>query len=135
MIPPWPRCSRCLRWWRACPVAPGLRGWGTWHGAGRWRGGASSTWGPWGWCWRCRHRATAPAGAGRGRVVGRRIFARGAVALVRALSPPGSGPGRRQALARRLYLDTAPVLPGFTVLAALISLVLTRIVVVTALSY
>src|SRR6218665_3379486 len=38
-------------------------------------------------------------------------------------------------LVRRLYLDTAPVLPGFTVLAALISLVLTRIVVVTALSY
>src|SRR6218665_2483968 len=51
-----------------------------------------------------------------------RIFYLGAVVLVLALSP-------------RLYLDTAPVLPGFTVLAALISLVLTRIVVVTALSY
>ena len=41
----------------------------------------------------------------------------------------------RRALARHLYLDTAPVLLGFTVLAALISLVLTRIVVVTAISY
>ncbi|MCW5286700.1 ABC transporter permease [Verminephrobacter eiseniae] len=64
-----------------------------------------------------------------------RIFYLGAVVLVLALSPSSYGPGRRQALARRLYLDTAPVLPGFTVLAALISLVLTRIVVVTALSY
>src|SRR6218665_3606127 len=58
-----------------------------------------------------------------------RIFYLGAVVLVLALSPSSYGPGRRQALARHLYLDTA------TVLAALISLVLTRIVVVTALSY
>jgi phospholipid/cholesterol/gamma-HCH transport system permease protein len=36
---------------------------------------------------------------------------------------------------QRIYLETAPILPGFTVLAALLSLVLTRIVVVTALSY
>src|SRR6218665_604393 len=43
--------------------------------------------------------------------------------------------GGRQALAARLYLDTGWVMPGFPVLAALISLVLTRIVVVTALSY
>src|SRR6218665_1111129 len=62
MLRPCPRRSRCLRWWRACPVAPGLRGWGTWRGAGRWRGGASSTWGPWCWCWRWRHRAMAREG-------------------------------------------------------------------------
>src|SRR6218665_1016235 len=62
--------------------------------------------------------------AGRWGRAGWRIFSRGAVVLVRALSPSSYGPGRRQALARRLYLDTAPVLPGFTVLAALISLVL-----------
>src|SRR6218665_1002685 len=64
-----------------------------------------------------------------------RIFYLGAVVLVLALSPSSYGPGRGQALARRWYLDTAPVLPGFTVLAALISLVLTRIVGVTALRY
>ena len=38
-------------------------------------------------------------------------------------------------LARHIYLDTAPILMGFTVLAALLALVITRIVVVTALSY
>src|SRR3990167_9147552 len=62
-----------------------------------------------------------------------RILYLGAVVLV--LSPSSYGKGTRRALARHLYLDTAPVLLGFTVLAALISLVLTRIVVVTALSY
>ena len=64
-----------------------------------------------------------------------RILYLGAVVLVLVLSPSSYGRGTRRALARHLYLDTAPVLLGFTVLAALISLVLTRIVVVTALSY
>ena len=64
-----------------------------------------------------------------------RILYLGAVVLVLVLSPSSYGKGTRKALARHLYLDTAPVLLGFTVLAALISLVLTRIVVVTALSY
>ncbi len=64
-----------------------------------------------------------------------RILYLGAVVLVLVLSPSSYGRGTRNALARHLYLDTAPVLLGFTVLAALISLVLTRIVVVTALSY
>src|SRR3990167_1233508 len=64
-----------------------------------------------------------------------RILYLGAVVLVLVLSPSSYGKGTRRALARHLYLDTAPVLLGFTVLAALISLVLTRIVVVTALSY
>ena len=64
-----------------------------------------------------------------------RILYLGAVVLVLVLSPSSYVKGTRRALARHLYLDTAPVLLGFTVLAALISLVLTRIVVVTALSY
>lgn len=64
-----------------------------------------------------------------------RIVYLGAVVLVLVLSPSSYGRGTRRALARHLYLDTAPVLLGFTALAALISLVLTRIVVVTALSY
>ena len=64
-----------------------------------------------------------------------RILYLGAVVLVLVLSPSSYGKGTRRALARHLYLDTAPVLLGFTVPAALISLVLTRIVVVTALSY
>ena len=64
-----------------------------------------------------------------------RILYLGAVVLVLVLSPSSYGKVTRRALARHLYLDTAPVLLGFTVLAALISLVLTRIVVVTAISY
>ena len=64
-----------------------------------------------------------------------RILYLGAVVLVLVLSPSSYGKGTRRALARHLYLATAPVLLGFTVLAALLSLVLTRIVVVTALSY
>lgn len=64
-----------------------------------------------------------------------RILYLGAVVAVLVLSPSSWNPVARRSLARHIYLDTAPVLPGFTVLAALISLVLTRIVVVTALSY
>jgi phospholipid/cholesterol/gamma-HCH transport system permease protein len=41
----------------------------------------------------------------------------------------------RQALARHAWMDTAPILAGFTLLSALLTLVLTRIVVVTARSY
>jgi phospholipid/cholesterol/gamma-HCH transport system permease protein len=41
----------------------------------------------------------------------------------------------RSALARHAWLDTAPILPGFSLLAALLTLVITRIVVVTARSY
>lgn len=59
----------------------------------------------------------------------------GAVLLVLALSPSSYTRGHRAVLARHVYLDTAPVLPGFTVLTALVSLVLIRIVVVTAVSY
>ena len=59
----------------------------------------------------------------------------GALLLVLILSPSSYSRDNRFALARHIYLDTAPILAGFTVLCALITLVLTRIVVVTALSY
>jgi phospholipid/cholesterol/gamma-HCH transport system permease protein len=59
----------------------------------------------------------------------------GASMLVLALSPSSYGRETRQALMRHIYLDTAPILWWFTVLCALLTLVITRIVVVTALSY
>jgi phospholipid/cholesterol/gamma-HCH transport system permease protein len=55
--------------------------------------------------------------------------------LVLALSPSSYHRANRVAMARHLYLGTAPILPWFAVLSALISLVVIRIVVVTALSY
>ena len=58
-----------------------------------------------------------------------------AVMLVLVLSPSSYTRAARRTLARHIYLDTAPILMGFTVLAALLALVITRIVVVTALSY
>ncbi len=58
-----------------------------------------------------------------------------AALLALALSPSSWQPRVREALARQLVLDTAPVLLGFTALAALLTLVITRIVVVTASSY
>ena len=59
----------------------------------------------------------------------------GAVILVLAVSPSSYRRDRWPALARHLYLATAPLLLGFTLLSALLGLVLIRIVVVTALSY
>ncbi len=64
-----------------------------------------------------------------------RIFYLGAVVVVLLLSPSSYGRAPRRALARHIYLDTAPVLLGFTVLAALLCVVVTRIVVAAALSY
>ena len=64
-----------------------------------------------------------------------RIVYLGAVVLVLGLSPSSYGRLGRGLMARRMYLETTPILIGFTVLAALLSLVITRIVVVTALSY
>ena len=55
--------------------------------------------------------------------------------LVLALSPSSYGAGNRHALAHHVYADTAPILGGFTALCALLTLVITRIVVVTAQSY
>lgn len=55
--------------------------------------------------------------------------------LVLALSPSSYGAEHRAALARQLYLATAPSLAWFSALTALVSLVLIRIVIVTAQSY
>lgn len=59
----------------------------------------------------------------------------GAVVLVMALTPSTHTQTHRAATARHLYTSTWQVLPWFTTLSALLSLVLIRIVVVTALSY
>lgn len=59
----------------------------------------------------------------------------GAVILLLTLSPSSYRRENRLVVARHLYANTAPLLFGFTVLCALISLVLTRIVSTTALSY
>lgn len=59
----------------------------------------------------------------------------GAVVLVMALTPSTHTSLFRAATARQMVLSTWQVLPWFTSLAALLSLVLIRIVVVTALSY
>ena len=64
-----------------------------------------------------------------------RIVEFGAVVLVLAMSPSSYPAGNRRAVARHMYLDTAPILGWFTVLCALLTLVITRIVVVTAYSY
>ena len=52
-----------------------------------------------------------------------------------ALTPSAYGAENRRALARHMVDDAAPVLAGFTVLTALVSLIVIRIVIVTALSY
>ena len=59
----------------------------------------------------------------------------GAVMLVLALSPSSYSGEGRAALSRHIYLNTAPILLGFSVLCALVTVVLTRIVLVTAQSY
>ena len=64
-----------------------------------------------------------------------RLIQLGAMILVLTLSPSSYSRESRQVLARHIYLNTAPILLGFTVLSALITVVLTRIVMVTALSY
>jgi phospholipid/cholesterol/gamma-HCH transport system permease protein len=64
-----------------------------------------------------------------------RLIHFGAQLLVLTLSPSTYIRGNRGAVASRLYLDTAPILPWFMVLTALISLVIIRIVLVTSVSY
>jgi phospholipid/cholesterol/gamma-HCH transport system permease protein len=59
----------------------------------------------------------------------------GAVALVMAFSPSTYNRATRFATSRHIYESTWQVLPWFTVLSALIGMVVIRIVVVTALSY
>ena len=64
-----------------------------------------------------------------------RIIFFGASILVLAASPASYRRVTRMALLRHLYQDTAPILWWFTTLCALLTLVITRIVIVTALSY
>ena len=64
-----------------------------------------------------------------------RIVHLGAVVLVLALSPASYRGAGRARIAREIYVDTAPILPWFTLFASLFGLVLIRIVVVTAASY
>jgi phospholipid/cholesterol/gamma-HCH transport system permease protein len=64
-----------------------------------------------------------------------RIIYFGATLLVLAASPSSYSRDMRETLVRHLYLDTAPILGWFTTLSALLTLIITRIVVVTALSY
>lgn len=64
-----------------------------------------------------------------------RLLQLGASILVLALSPSSYSPAHRAQLAQQIYLNTAPILLGFTLVCALVTVVLTRIVVVTALSY
>lgn len=59
----------------------------------------------------------------------------GAVVLVLLLSPSSYRGQSLKRMAYQLYVQTGPVLLGFTALAALLCAVITRIVVVTALSY
>lgn len=59
----------------------------------------------------------------------------GAVLLLLALMPSSYKRADRLVLARHVYDNTAPIMTSFTLLCALISLVLTRIVTTTALSY
>jgi phospholipid/cholesterol/gamma-HCH transport system permease protein len=59
----------------------------------------------------------------------------GAGILVLALSPASYTAANRAVLLRNMYANTAPILLGFTVVCALVTLILTRIVVVTAHSY
>ena len=59
----------------------------------------------------------------------------GAVLLLLALTPSSYKRADRLVLARHVYNNTAPIMTSFTLLCALISLVLTRIVITTAFSY
>lgn len=64
-----------------------------------------------------------------------RVLYLGAQIMVLAVSPSSYSPANRWLLARHVVLATAPILLWFTLLCALATLVITRIVVVTALSY
>jgi phospholipid/cholesterol/gamma-HCH transport system permease protein len=64
-----------------------------------------------------------------------RLVHLGALILALVLSPSSYARDNRGILARHIYLNTAPILLWFTVLCALVTVILTRIVVVTALSY
>jgi phospholipid/cholesterol/gamma-HCH transport system permease protein len=64
-----------------------------------------------------------------------RIVHLGSTLIVLALSPASYDAAQRAALAGHAYLGTAPALAWFSVLSALLSVVVIRIVLVTSLSY
>jgi phospholipid/cholesterol/gamma-HCH transport system permease protein len=64
-----------------------------------------------------------------------RVVKLGATLLVLVLSPSTYAAQHRPALVHRVYSETVPLLAGFTLLCALISLLLTRIVLATAVSF
>ncbi len=64
-----------------------------------------------------------------------RIIHLGALILALALSRASYSRANRTAILHQVYVSTAPNLPWFTVLSALVSLMLIRIVLVTAHSY
>jgi phospholipid/cholesterol/gamma-HCH transport system permease protein len=64
-----------------------------------------------------------------------RILFFGAALLVLAATPSCYSRDTRRALLHHLYVDTAPILVGFSAIAALLTLVITRIVITTAVSY
>lgn len=64
-----------------------------------------------------------------------RILFFGASLVVLALTPASYSRETRAALVHHVYVDTAPILLWFTTLCALLTLIITRIVVVTAISY
>jgi phospholipid/cholesterol/gamma-HCH transport system permease protein len=84
------------------------------------------------WYRRVSHTSLAPV---RWAAAWARITFFGSVMVVRALSPRSYGPQTRYNLARHVYVDTAPILGWFTVLIALFTMIITRIVIVTATSY
>ncbi len=65
----------------------------------------------------------------------RRVIFFGALALVMVLSPATYDRTNRSMIARQIYVTTWQILPWFTLLSSLISVVLIRVVVVNALSY
>lgn len=64
-----------------------------------------------------------------------RLLELGATILVLTLSASSYRRENRPALAQHVYRSTAPILLGFTVMCSVVTVVLTRIVLVTALSY
>ncbi|GAB3771552.1 hypothetical protein GCM10028796_40570 [Ramlibacter monticola] len=84
------------------------------------------------WYRRVGHTSLAPV---RWAAAWARITFFGSVMVVRAFSPRSYGPETRYNLARHVYIDTAPILGWFTVLIALFTLIITRIVIVTSENY
>ena len=65
----------------------------------------------------------------------RRVVFFGALALVMVLSPFTYDRANRSMIARQIYVTTWQILPWFTLLSSMISLVMIRVVVVSAVSY